>query len=309
MSGGCYLGVDGGGTKTAFVLIDERNHVTAEYQGGSSYYLQIGLDGLRAVLAEGIAAVCPDPAQIAHAFFGLPSYGEDSRIDPQLAALPKGILGHTRYTSGNDMVCGWAGSLGGADGINIVAGTGSIGYGERQGKSARAGGWGEVFSDEGSAYWIAVQGLNAFSRMSDRRLAKGPLHEIFADHFGLAHDLDICGKIMGDGAHRDAIAALSKLVAAAADAGDAIAADIFDRAAVALADIVDAIRRALGFEAGEVVRLSYSGGVFNSGVRMVAAFTQQTRLRCPAFQPITPIHPPSLGAALYAKSLARKIAK
>ncbi|MEI9903464.1 MAG: BadF/BadG/BcrA/BcrD ATPase family protein [Asticcacaulis sp.] len=73
------------------------------------------------------------------------------------------------------MICGWAGSLAGADGINIVAGTGSIGYGERLGRGARAGGWGEVFSDEGSAYWIAVQGLAAFARMSDGRLAKGPL--------------------------------------------------------------------------------------------------------------------------------------
>ncbi len=58
---------------------------------------------------------------------------------------------------GNDMVCGWAGSLACADGINVVAGTGSICYGEYQGRSARCGGWGELFSDEGSAYWIARQ--------------------------------------------------------------------------------------------------------------------------------------------------------
>ena len=67
----------------------------------------------------------------------------------------------------------------GEDGINIVAGTGSIGYGERRGKTARAGGWGEVFGDEGSAYWIAVQGLNVFTRMSDGRLPKGSLHAAF----------------------------------------------------------------------------------------------------------------------------------
>jgi hypothetical protein len=57
----------------------------------------------------------------------------------------------------NDAVCAWAGSLGGEDGITIVAGTSSIGYGERKGRAARAGGWGEPFSDEGSAYWIHIQ--------------------------------------------------------------------------------------------------------------------------------------------------------
>ena len=77
------------------------------------------------------------------------------RFSRCLDAMPAALLGHRRYRCGNDMVCAWAGSLGGEDGINIVAGTGSIGYGERAGASARAGGWGEVFGDEGSAYWIA----------------------------------------------------------------------------------------------------------------------------------------------------------
>ena len=49
-------------------------------------------------------------------------------------------------------------------------------YGERQGVGHRVGGWGELFGDEGSAYWIAAAGLNAFCRMSDGRLPRGPLH-------------------------------------------------------------------------------------------------------------------------------------
>ena len=128
-----------------------------------------------------------------------------------LDALPEPLLGHRRYRCGNDMVCAWAGSLGGEDGINIVAGTGSIGYGERRGKTARAGGWGEVFGDEGSAYWIAVQGLNVFTRMSDGRLPKGPLYAAFTASLGLSADLDLCAKVMN--AHtRGSIAAMSQLV-------------------------------------------------------------------------------------------------
>ncbi|HEY7009469.1 MAG TPA: hypothetical protein VH395_11040 [Jatrophihabitantaceae bacterium] len=50
-----------------------------------------------------------------------------------LDAMPRTALGHDRYRCDNDMVCGWAGTLGGEDGINVVAGTGSIGYGAWRG--------------------------------------------------------------------------------------------------------------------------------------------------------------------------------
>jgi N-acetylglucosamine kinase-like BadF-type ATPase len=166
VSAGCFLGVDGGGTKTAFVLTGADGRELARHEGGSSYHIQVGFEALHALLQEGVQAVLAKAGASAEdvifAFFGLPAYGEDTQVQPFLDVMPEAVLGHHRYACGNDMICGWAGSLGGEDGINIVAGTGSIGYGERQGLSARAGGWGEVFSDEGSAYWIAVQGLNAF---------------------------------------------------------------------------------------------------------------------------------------------------
>ncbi len=169
MSRTLFLGVDGGGTKTQFVLVDRDGNMIAAYEGPTSDHLQIGMDGLRDVLTDGLAALFGqagiDGSAIARAFFGLPAYGEDSAAQVLLDALPEPLLGHRRYRCGNDMVCAWAGSLGGEDGINIVAGTGSIGYGERRGRSARAGGWGEVFGDEGSAYWIAAQGLNIFAKM------------------------------------------------------------------------------------------------------------------------------------------------
>ena len=184
-----FLGVDGGGTKTQFVLVDSDGNLLGSVTGEGSYHLEIGMEGLRSVLAKGVADVVAraaiDAGQIAHAFFGIPAYGEDSEAQVLLDAMPEALLGHRRYRCGNDMVCAWAGSLAGEDGINIVAGTGSIGYGERRGKAARAGGWGEVFGDEGSAYWIAVQGLNVFTRMSDGRLPKGSLYALFRDSFRL----------------------------------------------------------------------------------------------------------------------------
>jgi N-acetylglucosamine kinase-like BadF-type ATPase len=307
MSRTLFLGVDGGGTKTDFVLVDSDGNRVASHEGPASYHLEIGIDGLRRALADSLGALFGgagiDGSAIAHAFFGLPAYGEDSAAQPLLDALPAPLLGHHRYRCGNDMVCAWAGSLGGEDGINIVAGTGSIGYGERRGKAGRAGGWGEVFSDEGSAYWIAVQGLNLFTRMSDSRLAKGPLHAVFRDALGLAADLDLCAKVMN--AHdRGSIATMSQLVARAAREGDASAVQIFDDAARELAAIAEAVRQTLQFEPNEPVSISYSGGVFNAGDLILGPFQRHLEARSRTYQLQAPMFIPSVGAAIYAARLA-----
>ena len=304
-----YLGVDGGGTKTEFVLVDSAGQIRARHQGATAYYLQIGLDGLARVLGDGVAAVLAESkltaGDIRFAFIGLPAYGEDSQLQDRLDALPETALGHRRYRCGNDMVCGWAGSLAGQDGINIVAGTGSIGYGERKGVAVRCGGWGELFGDEGSAYWIAVQGLNAFSRMSDGRMPAGPLHRILRKHFDVSTDLDICGRVMGDGEpSRDKIAALSRLVAEAAAERDVAALAIFDRAAHELTEIVEAIRVQLGYSGRETVLLSYSGGVFCSGDIVLRPLRRHLSVYSARYSLVAPVFAPGIGAALYAARLS-----
>ncbi len=311
MTGTLYLGVDGGGTKTRFALIDAGGTLLAEAQMGTTYHPQVGLDGVQRILAAGIGAVLAQAgggaADIHHAFFGLPAYGEDSRATAALQRIPGTVLGHERYACDNDMVCGWAGSLACADGINIIAGTGSMGYGRRGEAAARAGGWGEAFSDEGSAYWIAVQGLNAFSRMSDGRLPRGPLYALLRGHFQLQEsDLDICAHVYGDGhGSRGELAQLSPLVSQAALAGDAVAASIFERAGQELAAIADALRVTLGFQTGETVPLSWSGGAFSAGDVLMHPFTAALRAASPDFELRTPLHAPHYGAALYALQLAR----
>lgn len=303
-----YLGVDGGGTKTEFLCIDATGAIVARHRGPTAYHLQVGVDGAAAAIGAGVTAICQTlaitPADIAFAFFGLPAYGEDSVIDPALERACGAALGHQRYHCGNDMVCGWAGSLDCADGLNLVAGTGSIGYGERQGKSARVGGWGEVFSDEGSAYWIAVQGLNAFTRMSDGRLPGGPLHAGFVAALSLRSDLDICARIMGpNGLPRDAIAALAPVVAQAAADGDRVAIAIHQRAADELAAMADALRNTLGFAPGEEALISWSGGVLTNVAAVRDALEERLAARG-GYRMVAPRHSPAYGAARYAARLA-----
>jgi N-acetylglucosamine kinase-like BadF-type ATPase len=305
-----FLGVDGGGSKTAFVLANDAGQVLAEAQAPSCYYFSDGIGLVEDVLGQGIGEVCRqasvDPGSITQAFFGLPSYGEVSADVEKLDAIPRNLLGHSRYTCDNDMVCGWAGSLGGADGINVISGTGSMTYGERDGRGCRVGGWGELFGDEGSAYWIAVRGLNAFTRMSDGRLPRGPLYEVFKARLGIAGDLDLIDVVVNRWqGRRAAIADLSKTVVQADSLGDPAAGAILTEAGAALVEIVNATRDNLGFRPEDSVPVSYSGGMFTADAlrrgfeRMLVAQSPRYELRPPAFDP-------GLGAVLYAAKQAKE---
>jgi N-acetylglucosamine kinase-like BadF-type ATPase len=303
-----YLGVDGGGTKTALCLLREDGRVAARARAPSCYYFTEGIDLVSRVLRQGIDEVCEmasiTPADIRYAFFGLPTYGEVSGDVSALDAAPGGILGHGRYACNNDMVCGWAGSLGGIDGINVISGTGSMTYGERAGTGIRVGGWGELFGDEGSAYWIAIKGLNAYSRMSDGRLPVGPLHETLRTHLALEADLDLVDVVLNRWrGGRSEIAALSRVVAGAAEEGDECAARILSEAADELAGLVDTTRRRLDFGPDQDVPVSYSGGVFNARP-VVEGFEAALKHLHDGYELREPLYSPVVGAAIYAAKLA-----
>lgn len=304
-----FLGIDGGGTKTAFLLIDESGRVLASHTEGPAYYLEIGWEEMRAMLARGIRAALESaalsPTNLEFAFLGLPAYGEDSTLVAALDSAASPQLNSARYRCGNDALCGWAGALACQDGINVIAGTGSMAYGEFDGRAARAGGWGELFSDEGSAYWIAREGLRLFSRMSDGRTPRGVLYDSVRRHFALRADLDLCAAIYGESRiQRSNLAALSRLVAEAARAGDGQATALFALAADELAKIVDAVHEQLRIPEGTTVKVSYSGGMFRE--RELLLTPLQTKLANPRgrYRVVAPRLPPVAGAALYAAKLS-----
>jgi N-acetylglucosamine kinase-like BadF-type ATPase len=303
-----FLGVDGGGSKTAFLLLNETGQILARHVEGSAYHPEVGVDGVRSMLANGCGAIVALAglrlADIDFAFFGIPAYGEDSRLQSRLDALPSDALPAARYRCGNDMVCAWSGSLAGEDGLNVVAGTGSIVYGEYQGTRARAGGWGELFSDEGSAHWIAREGLGLFSRMSDGRSARGKLYELFRAHFNLDDDLDICAAIYGaDAIQRSQFSRLAKVVTSAALAGDELARQIFSRGAGELAEMIDAARSRLKAPDTLLLPVSYSGSVFQAQELCLLPLRQRLLQSNFAYQLVPPRLPPDAGAALYAARL------
>ncbi|MET0457153.1 MAG: BadF/BadG/BcrA/BcrD ATPase family protein [Mycobacterium sp.] len=308
-----YLGVDGGGSKTAFALIDSDGHVLARATAPTSYYFNAatqqdtpghdGFEVVERVLAQGIDDICQqagiDGSGIDRAFFGIPGYGEASGDIARLDAVGAHVLGHDRYRCDNDMVCGWAGSLACEDGINVISGTGSMTYGERRGTGHRVGGWGELFGDEGSAYWVATQGLNAFSRMSDGRMDRSALHDLLRDRLQLAGDLDVVSLVIDTwGGNRSSIAALATTVCEAARQHDPVATRILASATDELVALVETTRVRLGFT-DEPVPVSYSGGMFSDrGFR--EAFLAALQALPAKYDVRRPVLDPAAGAALYA---------
>ena len=83
-----YLGIDGGGTKTDFLLIDESGTVLASHRAGSAYYPETGIDALAAMMTTAIQATLQRSgiraADLSYAFIGLPAHGEDSGLVARL---------------------------------------------------------------------------------------------------------------------------------------------------------------------------------------------------------------------------------
>jgi N-acetylglucosamine kinase-like BadF-type ATPase len=307
-----YLGVDGGGSGTALCLITDTGEVVAETHAPSCYYLDASSDegvGLvERVLTEAVADICAQaairPSDITYAFFGLPAYGEVSADLPTLDAAPRAALGHDRYRCDNDMVCAWAGSLDLADGINVISGTGSMSYGRSGDLGVRVGGWGELFGDEGSGYWIGIRGLQAFAQMSDGRRQPGPLLDVLREHLDLTSDLDLVDIVLNRWrGSRRAIAALARPIVRATTLGDPAALAIVDDATTELVRLVETTRTRLGFTPTDPVLVSYSGGVLTAP-EVLTPFTSKLTNSPHPYDLRTPVHTPVRGAAHYAATLA-----
>lgn len=263
-----YIGIDGGGTKTTFTLINEEGLKLDQHICGTSHYAQIGFGGIEKVIKEGVENLLSknniSRENINAIFLGLPGYGEVKSVKLKIEELVENIFSDIKYTIGNDVEVGLAGSLAGKDGINIVSGTGSIALGkDSTGAFARCGGWGDYIGDEGSAHWIGKKSLEIFSKEADNRLEKGDLYYNIKEKLSLEDDFDIIdyalNKIQKE---RGKIAEFSSICYESALQGDKNAIKIFEEAAYELGLLVKMIANELNFE--DEILVSYSGGVFKS---------------------------------------------
>ncbi len=300
-----YLGVDGGGTKTAFTLMSGTGHILGHAVLGTSHPDQIGLDAVRGLLQQGVEQVCSiagiEIKDLTYSFLGLPGFGENLAYIPQLENMIAALLDTDRFLCGNDVLAGWAGSLACRPGIHLVAGTGAIGFGrDPQGNTARSSGWSEVFGDEGSAYWLGRNVLGLFSKQSDYRLPKTPIYHLAKETLEVERDLDVIPRV-GSG-KRDEIAALALVAFKAAQQGDELALDLYKQAAYEHSLTVKAIIEQLEFPANAPIAVSYSGGVFAAGELILTPLRDFLQDKDVSLR--KPLLSPSGGSCLYAYVLS-----
>ncbi|MGL5330672.1 MAG: N-acetylglucosamine kinase [Peptostreptococcaceae bacterium] len=303
-----YIGVDGGGTKTNFIIMNEEGFKLDKLTTNTTHYEQIGFNGVKDVLKENIEQLLTKNNikrnEIEAAFLGLPGYGEVKYVKDKLDEIVGEVLDGIKFKIGNDVEVGLAGSLGGECGINIVSGTGSIALGkDLNGNIVRCGGWGDYIGDEGSAHWIGKKTLEIFSKEADGRLEKGDLYYNIVNELDIKDDFDIIDYVLNKlKKDRTKIAEFSKICYESAILGDKNAVKIFKDAAHELALLVKMIINKLSFK-GEIL-VSYSGGVFKSKDLILNQLNKE--LIEYNIKLVEPVLEPCEGACLLAYELAGK---
>lgn len=304
-----FLGIDGGGTKTEFLVIDDIGKILGHTTMPTCHYMQTSLDNFENVMRKGINIVCSQMdisiSDIDYTFVGIPGYGEIKKDIEILDSIIEDILLSQNYKCGNDSVVAWAGSLACQSGINIVAGTGAIGFGvDGKGNTTRASGWGHVCGDEGSAYWLGKKVIELFTKQSDGRMEKTPLYNIVREELNIQEDFELLDFVINHlGMKRDEIAQLAKLLYKAAEADDKRALEVYSRAAYEHYLTINAIINKLDFDISNKVLVSYSGGVFNAGKYILEPLETYLIEKNLNAELIEPILMPVTGAALYALNI------
>lgn len=308
------LGIDGGGTKTTCVLMADTGQILGRGEGGPANYQTVGLEVVKSSLKSAIhgafAAAGHPQLPIQAMGLGLAGVGRPGDIQT-LETLIQELqnsqelpmiesLNAENLIICSDSAIALAGGTGTDIGIVVIAGTGSHIFGKNpQGKTKRVGGWGYLLGDEGSAYFIAIQGLQAALKAYDGRLPFTCLIEHFQTHLNLNNLEELVDVIYRRGWQAKDIAALAPLVDRAAAAGDAIADQIIENAATELALSVQVAAEAL-FRPAEPFEVVTMGSVWFGVANLRSRFAAKIQTRVPAAEIILPRGEPAWGAGVLA---------
>lgn len=302
------LGLDGGGSKTLALLADENGQVLGRGLAGPSNFHVLGPERTFAVLEECVRAAFADaglsPAPLRSVVLGLSGVDRSEDQAPCLA-WSKHFFGNAALAIVNDAqivldypVAGMhTGSL-----LAVISGTGAIVYGRNAGNldgqgMERSSGWGYLLGDEGSGFWIGQAALRAVTRATDGREEAGrSLVQPLLAFCGLQQPQQLIAHIYGQAAPRSYIARLTRVVDELAQAGDAAAQQIVDRAGFELALAVQAVVRRLQFSAGTPLACALAGGVLIHAESVRGAFLQHSRAFGLSLSPVTLAVEPAQGA-------------
>ncbi len=297
-----FLGVDGGQSSTVALIGDERGVVVGYGAAGPCNHVQGpgGREKLRKAVTFSVSAAWNNSPfaggkclpEFESVFCGMTGGAEDK------VAILRKLLRARRLEVSHDAITALIGATEGRPGIIVIAGTGSISFGmNARGQTARAGGWGYVFGDEGSAFGVARQALVAALRYEEGWGRPTQLRERIVAFSGAKDLNEALHKWYTVEFPRDRVASFSRQVDEAARTGDRVAREILRAAASESAQLVARVRRRI-FRPRERVLVSYIGGLFKS--KIVRDRFRQLVQQQGENHVAPPVHGPAAGALLAA---------
>lgn len=287
------LGIDGGGSKTRGWAADRNGKVLAKVEKGPSNHHVIGLVKFRQLILDMLdefatwGLECSDLQFITLGLAGMDRQQDKVNIGTTLDEL--GLKG--RYLLCNDAEIALAAGVGKLEGIVAISGTGSIAYGvNAQGECFRAGGWGHVVSDEGSGYYIARQALVRSIKAAEGLEQPTVLLTDILAFLQIASFDDLITFIYHPQTTKNQLAILSKVVANAAAAGDAVAMDILNDAADQIIALIEAVI-ARGFATAPEIKLVLFGSILQKispiRERVIAKLQDKADIICSEADPVS----------------------
>ncbi len=301
MTDDLYLGIDGGQSHTAAVIADGEGSIVGRGSGGPSNHAEQpgGRERLRRAVEESVSrALAVSGRLIVETVFVSAHCAMTGGADFKQDVIASVVVAR-RLTIGHDAPAALAGALGNGPGVVVIAGTGSVAYGENsRGESVRVGGWGHLFGDEGSGYWIANEALRRAMKAEDGLAGPTMLTTLALGYFGRANLLALALAIYAEEISRDRLASFAREVGCAAEQGAGAAREIINAAGQALAAMAASTVRRLSIEP-EATRVACVGGVFDSDL-LRQSFAAALEEGLPGTIIVAPRFDPSIGALLLA---------
>ncbi|MEH1886382.1 N-acetylglucosamine kinase [Nostoc sp.] len=309
------LGIDGGASKTVCILMDDLCQVLGRGEAGPSNYQGIGIEATLQSIQSAIqnavkAAIITSTLNIDAICLGLAGVGRAADIEVVKSLVEElqnnkllpitWALKPANIVICNDALIALVGGIGQPVGIVVAAGTGSIVFGRNnQGHTKRVGGWGYILGDEGSAYKIAIAGMNAALKSDDGREKSTSLIEGFKQHLDLESIEDLIELIYRRGWGVKKIAALAPIVDFAAASGDIVANIIIDDAVKELVKATSTVIDAI-FSSNSILEVVTTGSVWRGRCKIHERFAASLGKKFPEVRVIFPRYEPAYGAGLLA---------
>lgn len=300
-----YLGIDGGGTKTKIVIIDETEKVLYEHISGPSSIDTVPPETTYKHIKEALTPFSNNNPKVVFksVFAGLGGivFPEDERLVKALILKLPHVQQSTFIQAKNDMHNALYSSGQFDQAMTLICGTGMVAFGKHGSKEHKAGGWGYYEGELGSSYHLGREAIRHCIRAYDHRVKKTDFAIEIAQTIGLKQATDIIRVSNQYHDQRTKTAALAPIVTKFANLDNPYAKDICDKAISELTLAIYAVYKTLKFDKVTLVivgSLGNASGYFHDTLsRHIKCISQNINV-------IKPLLDPALGAAKAGKYLS-----